>query len=245
MTYLPWKVGGRTSMGIEEIVENGYTERFQEEIEVAADQVLDYESSGGTGFYTRQTDFVHIEGIDVDYAYPYMSSVAAMQPTPDWFTGFYDFFVIDDYQKVFFDRFIIQTYPLDGGTDKADLYDVEHDFQDPPKSVERITWASAPNGIYINKENNDVLPVGEWDCLFHEGDEPLQRPDCDFLKFPNCNNPDCGDNCFDCDGTLGGVYVHGSCDVELMAESGGVVVAAKYAATMTAALMTMLGFLML
>jgi len=88
---------------------------------------LDY--TEGDGFYVDQEhwdeNYVFIPPIEVSFEYPFLNAVAGMFPSPDWFTGFYLFDTVDEYDRTFWDRFTIRTYPWDAGTDAGQTYTSE------------------------------------------------------------------------------------------------------------------------
>ena len=155
----------------------------------------------GKGFFVDQEDpeknYAYMPGIKVTPDYPFLSGIAGMMPTPDWFTGFYLLDVIDEYDRTYWNRIMIHTYPWDAGTDDGDTYmSVDQDL-DPPRNIERITTKNAPHGIFLAPDGRSVRPVAEWDCVLHvceEGEDDCQ-PDnwppengCDMLKYAGCEN---------------------------------------------------------
>lgn len=119
-----------------------------------------------------------------------------MQPSPDWYTGFYLLDTIDEYDRTYWNRMIIHTYPWDAGTDEGDTYtSIDLDL-DPPINVERIFKANAPPGGIFVSPDGDVRPTAEWDCLLHvcPGTEDCDKENwppangCDLLKYPGCEN---------------------------------------------------------
>ena len=49
------------------------------------------------GFFVSDKDYVHLPPLETDKLYPYMSVMAGMSPSPDWYTGWYSFWLIDEY----------------------------------------------------------------------------------------------------------------------------------------------------
>mmetsp|Transcript_3387 Transcript_3387/g.7089 ORF Transcript_3387/g.7089 Transcript_3387/m.7089 type:complete len:401 (-) Transcript_3387:22-1224(-) len=195
--YMPWLINRATTWGVEKIAETGFTDTFKIETKAAGDMINDIQE--GRGFFIDQEDpeknYAYMPGIKVTPDFPFLSGLAGMSPTPDWFTGFYLLDVIDEYDRTFWNRMIIHTYPWDAGTDDGDTYmSVDQDL-DPPKAIQRITPKNAPNGIFLSPDGREVRPVAEWDCALHvceEGEEYCE-PDnwppengCDMLKYPGC-----------------------------------------------------------
>jgi Spondin_N len=168
----------------------------------------------GRGFFVDKDDYeqnyAYMPGIRVNPDYPFLSGIVSMNPSPDWFTGFYLLDVVDEYDRTYWNRIVIHTYPWDAGTDGGTTYtDVDYDL-DPTINVERIYAKNAlPNGIFLSPAGDEVLPVAEWDCALHvcnssddcEMENWPPANGCDKLKWPGCDdvcNPDAGDACEEC-----------------------------------------------
>jgi hypothetical protein len=164
----------------------------------AGQQILDHQI-GDQFFIDQETwknNYVYIPPISVDFDSPFLNSISSMQPSPDWITGFYMFDTIDQYDRTFWDRFTIRTYPWDAGTDSGQYYTAPDSDVDPPDNVARIKAANAPaSGAFLSPDGGDPLPVAEWDCVLHAC--PVYDPDCqkadfppqnycDILKYPEC-----------------------------------------------------------
>ena len=105
-----------------------------------------------------------------------------MQPSPDWYTGFYLLDVIDQYERTYWNRIKIRTYPWDAGTDGGTSYTSIKEDMGPPLNVERIYARTAPpGGIFLNHDGNEILPVAEWDCMLHVC--PGEEEDCEMENW--------------------------------------------------------------
>ena len=187
-----------------------------------------YDVAEGTGFFVDQSDpeknYAFLPGVTVNADYPLLSGISSMQPSPDWFTGFYHLDVIDEYDRTYWNRMIIHTYPFDAGTDKGTTYTSIDEDQDPPGNVARIYSDNAP---FVSPDGSDVYPVAEWDCQLHicpgegvdcEWDKWPPANGCDLLKYPGCETP-CDpqvEHCQQCkpkpkDATQGLVYYRNCC----------------------------------
>lgn len=154
----------------------------------------------GQSFFIDQDrwdeNYVFIPPVEVSFDYPYLNAIAGMDPSPDWYTGFYLFDTIDEYDRTFWDRFTLRTYPWDAGTDGGDRYTSPDRDMDPPENVARIFAQNAPaSGAFLDPSGTKVLPVAEFDCVLHtcpEGNSDCHKPNwpppnfCDVLRFPNC-----------------------------------------------------------
>lgn len=171
----------------------------------AGEAVLDYlkvESGKAEGFFVNQQfwdqNYVYLDPIKVSAEYPFLSSIAAMVPSPDWFTQFYLFQTYKDEGLTFWDSFKIQTFPWDAGSSKSDAggYDPPYRDTDPAENIERIDRDNAPKGkIFLAPNGGSVRYVAEWECVLHTC--PPEDPDCkkenwpppngcDILRYPQC-----------------------------------------------------------
>lgn len=153
------------------------------------------------GFYLNRKHYdlniAYFPPIVVTNNHPYLSGLAKVDPSPDWFTGFYMMDTRDEYSGKFWSHFKIQTYPWDAGTDGGTIYeDVDHELEFP-EPVQRITPENAPNDIFVSPMGDAVLPVAEFECILHTcpQEEPgCRKPDwppkngCDVLAYPECDN---------------------------------------------------------
>jgi Spondin_N len=68
------------------------------------------------------TDSQHLPPINVTFEHPFMSSMVKITPSPDWYVGFSDFRTISYDTETFYNRFVIQSYVWDSGTDGGQSY---------------------------------------------------------------------------------------------------------------------------
>lgn len=171
----------------------------------------------------------------MSFDYPFLNAIAGIFPSPDWFTGFYLFDTVDEYDRTYWERFTIRTYPWDAGTDKGQTYtaedrDVDQYGISEPSHVHRIFPKDAPQtGVFLTPDKKQILPVGEYSCVLHVcpiEDPDCKKPDwppanyCDILKYPNCAtycNPAKVDEDTPCEPCKGNgyepktVYMHNCC----------------------------------
>lgn len=158
-----------------------------------------YDITEGKGFFVDKEDpeknYAFMPGVTVNAEYQFLSGMSAMNPSPDWYTGFYLMDVIDEYDRTYWNRIIIHTYPWDAGTDSGTTYNSIDEDMDPPGNVERIFPGNAPPGGIFISSDGDVRPVAEWDCMLHVcpgEDEDCELENwppangCDLLKYPGC-----------------------------------------------------------
>jgi len=171
--------------------QDGFTDTLIQEMEQQGEQVLDWSDNPDFGFFTNQQDFVHMPPIETNIQFPYFSTMAGMDPSPDWYTGFYSFWLIDEYSRTWYDHLKIQTYAWDAGTDSGTTYDSLISDLDPPIPIERFIPRTAPaNGELRGPDGESVPVVGEWECFLVVGDVDLVMPECDWFANPCCNETD-------------------------------------------------------
>lgn len=232
--YVPFLKNREAPQGVEIVAEDGFTDVFRDAIDAAGQVALDY--SEGEAFNLNQKDwtknFQYLPAVNVSSDYNFLSGIASMKPSPDWFTGFYLHDTIKTVGEIYWERFKLRSYPWDAGTDNGQWYtDIDEDT-DPPGNIVRMTVQNAPNGIFVNKGGDEVLYVAEWECILHTC--PIEEPGClkedwppqngcDILQYPECaetcdpatSSPcdKCNDNTYHKDCCLAGLKPSGSsCD---------------------------------
>ena len=129
--------------------------------------------------------------IETSFQYPFLSTIAGMSPSPDWYTGFYSFWLIDEFSRTWYDHIKIQTYAWDAGTDAGSTYDSLVSDLDPSLEIQRFVPNNAPEGGELRGPDGESVPVvAEWECFLIVGDEPFAMPDCDYFANPCCNETD-------------------------------------------------------
>jgi hypothetical protein len=168
--------------------QSGLTDSFINDVEGAGVEVGGYIE--GTSFAVDQDgDYDSINNIQ--YLLPltvtaetnYISGIAGIQPSPDWYSSFYFMDSVDEYTRMFLDHFWIRTYPWDAGTDDGLGYTDPDRDRDPRGDITRITVENTPNTPFLNSAGTDVLPVAEWECVLHTC--PIEDDTTD-----DCNKPD-------------------------------------------------------
>jgi len=175
--------------------QDGFTDVLIEEMYSQGGQVfrhVQYEEGGANAFFVASRDFVHLPPLETNFQYPYMTGTAGLFPSPDWFTGFYSFWLINENTATWYDHIKIQTYPWDAGTDSGDTYLARDSDLDPQLQIERFRNKNnvPPNGEFFGPSGDEVPVVAEWECFLVVGDEPLILPECDYFANPCCNETD-------------------------------------------------------
>ena len=85
-------------------------------MEAQGEAVLDHSESSQQKWFINERDFVHIPPVESSFQFPYLSMMASIMPSPDWYSGFYSFWLIDEYSNTWYDHLKIQVKPWDAGT---------------------------------------------------------------------------------------------------------------------------------
>jgi len=195
LQFQPWHANFAVTRGVEKLAEDGYTDTLIKEMQQQGEQVHawsdynDIDTQGG--FWVREKDFIHMPPIESNKLFPYMSVMAGMAPSPDWYTGFYSYWMIDEYSRTYYDHLKIQTYPWDAGTDAGQTYKSLKNDLDPSLPIEKMISRTAPTGGELSSPDGSSVPVvAEWECFLVIGDEDMILPDCDWFANPCCNETD-------------------------------------------------------
>lgn len=132
---------------MEQFVEEGLIGSLQDEIYAKGQLVFDLTMNPEPGFFVAEQDFVHLPALQVSATQArFLSAIAGMQPSPDWFTGFTTFYYVDEYTRSYYEHFKIQTFPWDLGTDDGSTYvamDKENNSEPWRRTKIRITKDNA------------------------------------------------------------------------------------------------------
>ncbi|CAB9508589.1 Spondin-1 [Seminavis robusta] len=191
LQFQPWVRDKAVTRGVEKLAEDGFTDVLVQEMEQQGGQVKDHQEYPKGQFFVRERDFVHIPPIEADFTYPYLSMMASIMPSPDWYTGFYSFWLIDDYTRTWYDHLKIQVKPWDAGTDAGASYESLENDLDPPLPIQRFVPRNAPEGGELRGPDGETVPVvGEIECFLVVGEDDIIMPDCDWFANPCCNETD-------------------------------------------------------
>lgn len=113
-----WMPGGLASPGMENMAETGAVSPLNREIR-------DMVAAGRAGELLREGQLGHTPGevsfeFDITLAFPHVSLVTMVAPSPDWFLGVYDVPLVED--GLWLDRVTRPLPPWDAGTDSGRSY---------------------------------------------------------------------------------------------------------------------------
>jgi len=114
-----WTGTETVTAGVEYMAEEGFPTIMYNEFQNAGYETL--QMIVGDRMYNT-TESQHLPPINVTYAHPWLSAMAKISPSPDWFVGFSDFRTISYDTETFYNRFVIQSYVWDAGTDDGQNY---------------------------------------------------------------------------------------------------------------------------
>jgi len=154
----------------------------------------------------------HLPPINVTFEHPFLSTMAKMTPSPDWFAGFSDFRTIAFDTETYYNRFVIQSAPWDCGTDAGMTYTAIDRDLDPQTTVSKIKHDTVPPlGQFLSPDGTFIPVVAEYECTLRVGEgsvipglafnesqirPPLYvpRPDDDWIGNPDIDQSKCSRN---------------------------------------------------
>jgi len=194
--YNIWKEGSLASSSLQKMIKISDTSSLTEEImtnnssyELGHAQHIQKNNNNNAAF-----EFEHPIRMSSSNNH-YLSVIAKMAPSPDWFSGFSGFNVINEETMTWYNGFSIETYPYDAGIDDGTTYYAVDVPTIPPQPITQFTINSNNtnnNSIYANYNGTDILPVAKYTCaLVKEGEvgdyhpETIQTIDSDITVVDN------------------------------------------------------------
>lgn len=133
------------------------------ELDAAGNDVMD--RARGTVIFVSDTPSTSIGPLELDSDRSYLSTITMVAPSPDWFSGFYNFNVIDTNAGTWFDSFVVETFPWDAGSDAGLTYNSPNSPSNPQESTFQLTVDTVPSsGVFLSPDNTTVLPMATWNC---------------------------------------------------------------------------------
>jgi hypothetical protein len=123
----------------------------------------------------RDPGVIDIPPVEVTGTHPHLSSIVMLAPSPDWFTGFTNFKPVAD-GDVWYESFTIDTFPFDAGTDSGVTFMSNDTMTDPQAEVFQITPENTVDGIFLNPEEDAILPTARFVCGIVTPPEPAAQP---------------------------------------------------------------------
>jgi hypothetical protein len=171
--YEVWAPNKLATPGVEFVAETGSTSILQDEVRDAQSQNATGDIIIGTTQFLSDDPTQSFEPILMTANYPYLSTISMIAPSPDWFTGVYNFLPVGASGGgcFWFQSFEIATYPWDAGTEKGEFYSINNDPEDPHEPIFQLTNNTVPdNGVFLDSTGTDVLPVAIWKCSIDDSE---------------------------------------------------------------------------
>lgn len=160
------------------------------------------------------TESQHLPPINVTSDSSFLSSMVRMDPSPDWFVGFSDFPTISPDTETFYERFVLESYIWDAGTDEGETYtatdsdplqnDVVKQFIAQTENVPAGYRSIPLDGIFLAPSSTCIPVPAEFECVLRIGEQ--NKDESDDLRPPLYVEREdaCFDQSNDADGGNGG-----------------------------------------
>ncbi|MCH9697388.1 MAG: spondin domain-containing protein [Gammaproteobacteria bacterium] len=168
-----WQSGRLASEGIEQMAELGATGVLSDEVSalIEAAQAEFILSGSGIGLSPGFTSFE----FDITQAFPLVSLVSMIAPSPDWFIGINSFNLRQNGQWI--EQTSVELFPYDSGTDSGLTFTSSNADTNPAEPIARINDSpfanSAPLGRFNFQliETNSNVPIsGNLSGLYYDPD---------------------------------------------------------------------------
>jgi len=159
--YNMWREGSLASNAVKKMAESGGTADILEDIENQG--IIDYEV-GYDKYMVINPTMSFSNPLEMTSTNRYISVISKMSPSPDWFSGFNDFNAVNEDKQTWYKEFTLETYPYDAGTEDGNTYNTYNEATTPQQPISEMTPLNLPNGVYLNGDGNDVLPVAKYTC---------------------------------------------------------------------------------
>lgn len=143
-----WQEGEPASPGIEAMAERGLTSPLDSEVQAAIGEGTAGAVLRGSG--TSSPGSVAFE-FEVDLAFPLVTLVTMVAPSPDWFVGVSSLPLFSDGQWL--QRMVVSLQPYDAGTDSGISFLSPNDDTQPQQPIQELTGAP-----FLNQD--EVLALG-------------------------------------------------------------------------------------
>jgi len=162
-TYNMWREGSLASNGVRKMAEAGGTADIVKELESLNSS---YEI-GYAKYMVIDPTMRFNNPVAMTSEHHHLSVITKIAPSPDWFSGFHDFDALNEYTQTWYKEFTIETFPYDAGTENGDSYNIDNSATFPMQPISQFTVDNVPNGIFLNRKRNDILPVAKYTCTLN------------------------------------------------------------------------------
>ena len=169
--YDMWSPGGMASPGVELVAEEGPPTTLVKELE--AEQwrnVYDFKVNNGTIAVNGTADFY----INVKKEFPYISAIAMLFPSPDWFVGISSINLCDG---CFWEEHAVSLslQPWDAGTEDGTEFNTTNAATDPHVAISIITRDQMEGGVlgaFYNRARQNIQRLGTITIERKSGESP-------------------------------------------------------------------------
>ena len=126
-----WSEGMIATAGVQDVAETGSTSALEGELASAG---VDSFVKGVTTF-NRDTQTQTFDSLSMGPNSKNISTISMVVPSPDWFSGFYNFNAVNEVSGTWYREFVIDTLPWDAGTEDGDDYSLSNPATDPQQSI--------------------------------------------------------------------------------------------------------------
>lgn len=172
--YEMWAPDTLASPGVEIVAESGKTLTLEDEIKESQTIGSAGEYVVGNNQFNANDPPQTFNDIQLTSNFPMLSTITMAAPSPDWFTGIYNFSPIHPELNVWYESFEIATYPFDAGTELGDTYSLNNSPQEPHIPIFQLTNETIPgdNGILLDESETVVRPMALWNCIIQKTTGP-------------------------------------------------------------------------
>jgi len=162
--YSMWDSGAKATAGVQSVAETGSLSTLRSEVAQAGDSIGSSTSVSGALFLSNDSTTDFTESLEMDEDHSLITSISMIAPSPDWFTGFYDFSPVED--GMWLSSFSIETYAWDAGTDSGITYSSSNQATSPKDNIFQLTPESLPSSkVFLSPDELTVEPVARWSCI--------------------------------------------------------------------------------
>ena len=188
--YKMWIPRGLASPGVESVAETGATTTLVNEI-ASAGSTIRSSVQGVAQFNNMQQQQV-LPSITADASHRMMSSITMIAPSPDWFSGFYDFRLFNPATGTWWSNFTLNTFPFDAGTEKGTGYEIDNEAENPPLRIRRFTARSPlDTGVFLSPDQSRVMHVATWKCRLQTSASTCLRKSTACSRNTECCSGKC------------------------------------------------------
>lgn len=154
--YRMWGGGRKSTTGVKIVAETGDTSQLQSEVEKMGNNYLNFVKGDVQFIEDEESQTIDDSLLCVDEEHPLVSGISMIAPSPDWFSGFYNF-IPSDVDGFWYDSVTLAVIPWDAGTDSGETY---RSGDSPTRPKEDIgQFSVVDGGVFVTEDGSEILPV--------------------------------------------------------------------------------------